>query len=82
MKYQCKECNFQWEGTVNTFEKVREHEKTHLEKQKNNEKKIMSLRCKVCNTLKTSSIRINSDETWECKVCGNLLNAQGNVIVS
>jgi|GEM_PF-3600191 len=29
MKYNCKECNFQWEGTVDTFDKVREHEKTH-----------------------------------------------------
>jgi hypothetical protein len=27
MKYNCKECDFQWEGTVDTFEKVREHEK-------------------------------------------------------
>jgi len=29
MKYQCKYCNFTWEGTSYTFEKVREHEKTH-----------------------------------------------------
>ncbi|MFB5636029.1 hypothetical protein [Candidatus Nitrosopumilus sediminis] len=29
MKYNCKDCSFQWEGTVDTFEKVREHEKTH-----------------------------------------------------
>jgi len=27
MKYNCKECDFQWEGTSYTFEKVREHEK-------------------------------------------------------
>jgi len=39
MKYQCKECDFQWEGTVNTFEKVREHEKTHLEKKIKERKK-------------------------------------------
>lgn len=32
MKYSCKECDFKWEGTVDTFEKVREHEKEHLEK--------------------------------------------------
>ena len=32
MKYNCKECDFQWEGTSYTFEKVREHEKAHLEK--------------------------------------------------
>ena len=36
MKYQCKECNFQWEGTSYTFGEVREHEKTHLEKNKQN----------------------------------------------
>lgn len=32
MKYQCKECAYQWEGTSYTFDKVREHEKTHVEK--------------------------------------------------
>jgi len=32
MKYSCKECNFKWEGTSYTFEKVREHEKIHLGK--------------------------------------------------
>jgi hypothetical protein len=32
MKYQCKECSFQWEGTSYTFDDVREHEKTHLVK--------------------------------------------------
>lgn len=32
MKYNCKECDFKWEGTVDTFEKVRQHEKGHLEK--------------------------------------------------
>ena len=30
MKYQCKYCDFKWEGTSYTFDKVREHEKTHL----------------------------------------------------
>jgi hypothetical protein len=29
MKWDCPECNFHWEGTVNTFDKVRDHEKTH-----------------------------------------------------
>ena len=29
MKYDCKLCNFHWEGTVDTFDKVRIHEKTH-----------------------------------------------------
>jgi len=32
MKYRCKNCDFAWEGTVNTFDKVRIHEKTHEEK--------------------------------------------------
>ena len=32
MKWKCPECNFQWEGTVNTFDKVRVHEKTHKKK--------------------------------------------------
>lgn len=32
MKCSCKECDFQWEGTSYTFDKVREHEKEHLEK--------------------------------------------------
>ncbi|MHA7647433.1 hypothetical protein [Nitrosopumilus sp. S4] len=30
MKYSCKECNFKWEGTSYTFDKVRDHEKTHV----------------------------------------------------
>jgi len=34
MKYQCSECDFHWEGTVDTFDKVREHEKHHLTKNK------------------------------------------------
>ena len=42
----------------------------------------MSVRCKVCNTVKDAGIQVNSDEKWECKICGNLLNAQGHVIVS
>ena len=32
MKYNCKECNFKWEGTSDTFEQVREHEKIHIGK--------------------------------------------------
>ena len=30
MKYNCRECNFKWEGTSYTFDEVREHEKIHL----------------------------------------------------
>lgn len=41
----------------------------------------MSNRCKVCNTLKATSIdQINGDNRWECTICGNLLDAQGHVI--
>ena len=32
MKYNCKSCDFHWEGTVDTFDKVRIHEKTHEKK--------------------------------------------------
>jgi hypothetical protein len=31
MKYQCKQCDFKWIETLNTFDKVREHEKIHLQ---------------------------------------------------
>jgi hypothetical protein len=34
MKYDCKLCNFHWEGTVDTFDKVRIHEKIHDKKLK------------------------------------------------
>jgi len=30
MKYNCKKCNYNWEGNSDTFEKVLIHEKTHL----------------------------------------------------
>ena len=36
MKYSCSQCDFKWDGTSHTFDKVREHKKTHLE---NNELK-------------------------------------------
>ena len=71
MKYQCEHCDFHWEGTSYTFESVRDHEKTHL-------KKSTSLRCKVCNTKIVN--QTNSNGTRECKVCGNLLNANGEVV--
>ncbi len=32
MKYSCKDCTFHWEGWMDTFEKVLDHEKTHLKK--------------------------------------------------
>ena len=34
MKYNCKFCDFHWEGTVDTFDKVRIHEKIHEESEK------------------------------------------------
>jgi len=42
---------------------------------------MMSSRCKVCNTLKTANTdQISNDGKWECKTCGNLLDAQGHVV--
>lgn len=83
MRYSCRDCSFKWEGTSYTFEKVREHEKTHVEKNiigQGNKK--MSIRCKVCNTSKVTRDQIKSNYTWECKTCCNILDAQGHVIIS
>ena len=42
---------------------------------------IMSIRCKVCNTLKIpNSDTLNSNSTWECQTCGNLVDANGLVV--
>jgi len=30
MKYSCNQCDFKWDGTSHTFDKVRGHEKTIL----------------------------------------------------
>jgi len=38
----------------------------------------MSLRCKVCNASK-STTKVNSNLTWECSVCGSLLDPQGRI---
>ncbi|WP_278975233.1 hypothetical protein [Nitrosopumilus sp.] len=32
MKYNCRYCNFKWEGNSDTFDKVLLHEKTHKDK--------------------------------------------------
>ena len=82
MKYSCKYCNFIWEGTSYTFDKVREHEKIHPENDESiTLRKNKSIRCKVCNTPRVRGIdQINCDEKWECKTCGNLLDAKGCVI--
>jgi ribosomal protein L37AE/L43A len=71
MKYQCEHCDFRWEGTSYTFEKVRDHEKMHS-------KKSTTLRCKVCNT--KNDDHLNSNHQWECKICDNLLDSNGQVV--
>jgi len=71
MKYQCQQCNFQWEGTSHTFDQVREHEESHF-------KKLISVRCKVCNT--TNTDQSNTGRELECKICGNLIDSKGSVI--
>jgi len=41
----------------------------------------MSIRCKVCNTSKiTNEKHAKSNEEWECQICGNSLDTDGNVI--
>ena len=43
MKYRCEQCDFNWVGTLNTFDEVHEHEKTHLE---NNKIKTLGMKVK------------------------------------
>ena len=38
----------------------------------------MSIRCKVCNTTK-STTEENSNLNWECQVCGSLLDSKGRI---
>lgn len=73
MKYQCEHCDFLWEGTSYTFDKVRDHEKMHL-------KKSSLPRCKVCNTRNVDQANINGK--WECKECGNMIDINGQVVNS
>jgi len=41
----------------------------------------MSNRCKVCNAPMTACVdQKNCNDMWECKICGNFLDAQGHVI--
>ena len=41
----------------------------------------MSIHCKVCNTLKNpNGGKLNSNTTWECQTCGNLVDANGHII--
>ena len=43
----------------------------------------MTVRCKVCNTSKIANdVEGESTEIWECKICGNVLDVNGFVIVS
>ncbi len=44
--------------------------------------KIMSIRCKVCNTSKIITNKVNSNVGWECQTCGNVLDVDGHVISS
>jgi ribosomal protein S27E len=44
--------------------------------------KIMSIRCKVCNTSKIITNQVNSNVRWECQTCGNVLDVDGHVISS
>jgi len=40
----------------------------------------MSVKCKVCNTSRISDgNQLMSDEKWECHICGNLLDVNGNI---
>jgi len=32
MKFNCKKCNFHWEGDSDTIQKVLVHEKTHVKR--------------------------------------------------
>ncbi|MFB5602712.1 MAG: hypothetical protein ACE5Q8_07520 [Nitrosopumilus sp.] len=86
MKYTCKKCDFKWEGTSYTFDKVREHEKTHSDNIKSKtvkKNKIVSIKCKVCNTSRNiKNIQADNSDNWECQTCGNLLDSNGHVTSS
>lgn len=30
MKYNCRKCKYKWEGNIDTFYTILDHEKTHL----------------------------------------------------
>ncbi len=41
----------------------------------------MSVRCQVCNTTKIPKVdKLNSNTSWECQTCGNLVDANGLVV--
>ena len=42
----------------------------------------MSIRCKVCNASKIMTDKINSNISWECQSCGNLLDVNGCIATS
>ncbi|HEY4679727.1 MAG TPA: hypothetical protein VIH04_00495 [Nitrosarchaeum sp.] len=43
----------------------------------------MSIRCKVCNTSKITTLdQITPGVDWECQSCGNLLDADGSIATS
>lgn len=40
----------------------------------------MSLRCKVCNTSsEINENKMSCNGEWECQICGNILDVNGNV---
>lgn len=41
----------------------------------------MSIRCKVCNSSKVlKNSESDSNENWECQVCGNILDSKGFIV--
>lgn len=43
--------------------------------------RCMSLRCRVCNAVKIPNNKdTNSETTWECQNCGNMLDVSGHVV--
>ena len=40
----------------------------------------MSVRCKICNASKIENTKTNSDVNWECQTCGNIVDANGNIV--
>lgn len=50
-------------------------------KQYPNGNEIMSIRCKVCNELKSvNSDKVDSSTNWECKNCGSVFDADNNYV--
>lgn len=64
---------------------VDEHEKNNSKKNKSKIfwwHKVMSARCRVCNSTNSNSDQRNSNTNWICENCGNLVDADGCVVTS